>query len=181
MWMCLYVKLTQRMRCRDMNIFVFGCLSVLVMGFALASIFCRHLTHNILSMVVAMLGLGAVYAFMGLAFLAAVHVIVYAGAIMVLFLYAIMLMNLGEKLPRLSGIEYVFLAGVLVLLGLFGMYALYPLIQEGWVINVFYTPLQYIGEKMFGEYLLYFESTAFLFLSAIIGIVRLTKKETSHR
>jgi len=115
-------------------------------------------------------------------FLAAVHVIVYAGAIMVLFLYTIMLMNLNQPLAvhksTLMKVIAVVCAGLLfiVLLGsLKGTELLGPQYAERSEIGL----VKNLGHVLFTEFLFPFEICSILLLSAMVGAVMLVKNSKS--
>ena len=113
-------------------------------------------------------------------FLAVVEVLVYAGAIMVLFLFVIMLINLRkEDLDVLTG-PRLHIAGVLVAIGF--MSALVWTCRKANLFNVYMNKSAVSGETanlakpLFAEYLLPFEIASFLLLSAIVGVVLITKR-----
>lgn len=113
-------------------------------------------------------------------FMAIVHIIVYAGAIMVLFLFTVMLLNLNKESEphKRTYLKFaaILSAGVLflTLLAAFKSTNLTPY-QLPEVNEVGY--IQNVGIKLFTDYLLPFEISSILFLSAMIGSVVLAKKE----
>ena len=76
---------------------IFFVLAALAVGGALSLIFQKHPIHSALSLIVVMVALAGLYLLLGAEFVAAVQVIVYAGAIMVLFVFTIMLLNAGVE------------------------------------------------------------------------------------
>lgn len=113
-------------------------------------------------------------------FLAVVHIIVYSGAIMVLFLFTVMLLNLNSETephkPTLLKFAAVLSGGALFLIIIAAVRSTMPapyvapqLSEVGYVKN--------IGMKLYRDYTLPFEVASLLFLSAMIGSVVLAKKE----
>ena len=139
-----------------------------------------HPISSALSLVGVMGALAALYLLLGGEFIAAAQLVVYAGAIMVLFVFVIMLLNAGtERRGRRSWAQY---AGVPLLLVLFGVVA-YLITQrmpasENVVFGQFTKggPLE-IGRALFTSYLLPFEVTSVLILVAILGAIVLASKE----
>ena len=132
-----------------------------------------------LYLVLAFFALAGIYVLLDAFFLAAVQVAVYAGAIMVLFLFVIMLLNLGpDDLPPIMTrkVRWVYAAAsallVLVFLAL-DLGRRLPAPAAGPAGEV-----EAIGERLFGAYLLPFEITAILLLVAIVGSVVLAHRES---
>jgi len=143
----------------------------------------RHPINSALSLVVVMGALAAEYLLLGAEFVAAVQVIVYAGAVMVLFVFVIMLLNAGEE-ERTQG------SRVAMLLGVPGMLAGSLLLA--WVlishsgtraaeIGELPGPPKTLGWLLFHDYLLPFEVTSVLVLVAIMGAVVLAARPESAR
>ena len=82
------------------QIAMFLILAALVVAGAVSLILQRHPIHSALSLIVVMVALAGLYLLQGAEFVAAVQIIVYAGAIMVLFIFVIMLLNAGRKNAR---------------------------------------------------------------------------------
>jgi NADH-quinone oxidoreductase subunit J len=143
----------------------------------------RRVVYSAISLIVCLCALSGIYLLLKAQFIAAVQVIVYAGAIMVLFLFVIMLLDpfspaiLTDKKKPL-GYVAVSLGGAAVVL-------LYPLLKAYDLSKVPREPetlmpagdVQRIGHALFTEYLLPFEVTSILILVGIIGAVILAKKE----
>ena len=141
----------------------------------------RHPINSALSLVVVMAALAGEYLLLGAEFVAAIQVIVYAGAIMVLFIFTIMLLNAGEeersgrsRVAILLGIPGVAIGAVLVAwvllqrtdTGSVGMFALPGVPHD-------------IAQLLFHDFLLPFEVTSILILIAIMGAVVLASKPES--
>jgi NADH-quinone oxidoreductase subunit J len=140
-----------------------------------------HPINSALSLVVVMGSLAAEYLLLGAEFVAAVQVIVYAGAIMVLFVFVIMLLNAGEE-------EHTKGSRVALLIGIPGMLIGGALL--GWVllehsgtrpveVGSLPGPPRIIGWLLFHDFLLPFEVTSILVLIAIMGAVVLAARPES--
>lgn len=137
-----------------------------------------HPISSALSLVVVMASLAVEYLLLGAEFVAVVQVIVYAGAVMVLFVFVIMLLNAGEE-ERTKGSRVAMMLGVPGVLtgGLLVAWALLRRSETGAV------PLgslpgypQTIGKLLFHDFLLPFEVTSILVLIAIMGAVVLASR-----
>jgi NADH-quinone oxidoreductase subunit J len=160
---------------------------ILFLIFALIAVVCAinvvvqtHPVSSALSLVGVMGSLAVLYLLLGAEFIAAAQVIVYAGAIMVLFVFVIMLLNAGKESRK--GRSYtVQLVGVPLLIAFFALaaYAVQNMYgKEGVTFGGFQGggPKE-IGEALFTTYLLPFEVTSVLILIAIVGAVVLARKE----
>ncbi len=137
-----------------------------------------HPISSALSLVVVMASLAVEYLLLGAEFVAAVQVIVYAGAVMVLFVFVIMLLNAGEE-ERTKGSKVALVLGVPgVLAG--GLLVAWVLIQRTGTQEVALGALpgfpKTIGTLLFHEFLLPFEVTSILVLIAIMGAVVLASR-----
>jgi NADH-quinone oxidoreductase subunit J len=142
----------------------------------------RHPINSALSLIVVMGSLAVEYLLLGAEFVAAIQVIVYAGAIMVLFVFVIMLLNAGEE-ERTSGSRVALLLGVPGMLAAGGILAWLLLRQNpasGEVpVGALYGSPQAIGRLLFRDFLLPFEVTSVLILIAIMGAVVLASRSGS--
>ncbi|HKN34060.1 MAG TPA: NADH-quinone oxidoreductase subunit J [Terriglobales bacterium] len=143
----------------------------------------RHPINSALSLIAVLASLAVEYLLLGAEFVAAVQVIVYAGAIMVLFVFTIMLLNAGEE-ERTPG------SRVAILLGIPGMlvgsilvaWALLRYSGTGSVsVGALPGPPNTIAQLLFHEFLLPFEVTSVLILIAIMGAVVLASREETAR
>lgn len=163
---------------------LFWILAVAALSCALGVVLSRNPVNSVLFLILTFFCISGHYILMNAQFLAVVNIIVYAGAIMVLFLFVIMLMNLNADVePQKS--RLVQLAGavsggalLLVLLAAMRSAALIPLEEasneKGLIAN--------LGKVLFTGYVLPFEISSVLFLSAMIGAIIIGKKDDSvHR
>ncbi len=148
----------------------------------------KHPINSALSLIVVMGSLALIYLLLGAEFVAAVQIIVYAGAVMVLFVFVIMLLNAGEeeRLPHKSRVATMLGVPALIIgLSIAAAFVAHiekldriaiggPEIMNG--SDVFGNP-QAIGQLLFSKYLLPFEVTSVLILIAIMGAVVLARRE----
>jgi NADH-quinone oxidoreductase subunit J len=160
-----------------LGLVLFFALAALAVAGAIALILARHPIHSALSLIVVMVALAGLYLLQGAEFVAAVQVIVYGGAIMVLFVFVIMLLNAGvEEHTNLSRMApYVGLPlGALLLVELVYWMWRAPASISGTSGTV---DTRSLSRLLFGEYVFPFEVTSLLVLIAIIGAIVLAKQE----
>jgi NADH-quinone oxidoreductase subunit J len=157
--------------------------------FAGIAVFCgislvvqTHPIASALSLIGVMGSLAILYLQLGGEFIAAAQIIVYAGAIMVLFVFVIMLLNAGAEGSSIGGSPFVKFLGIFLVTAFLGLIsfviqAMLPA-SDGVVFGAFQggTALE-IGRKLFTIYLLPFEVTSVLILIAIVGAMVLARKE----
>ncbi len=156
---------------------IFGALAV---AGAVNLLMQRHPISSALSLIVVMGALAVEYMLLGAEFVAVVQVIIYAGAIMVLFVFVIMLLNAGEE-ERTRGSRVAVVLGVPAMV-IGGVLIAVALIRANPAANaVFVGALpghpKDIGRLLFREFLLPFEITSVLILIAIMGAVVLARRE----
>ncbi len=141
----------------------------------------RHPINSAISLIGVMGSLAALYLLLGAEFMAATQIVVYAGAIMVLFLFVIMLLNAGEE-PKGGRSWPARVLGIPLLIIFLGVMSF--LIQrmvpetDQVVFGAFLKgDPKSIGTLLFSKYLLPFEVTSVLILVAILGAVVLARKE----
>jgi NADH-quinone oxidoreductase subunit J len=140
----------------------------------------RNPIYSAISMLVCFLGLAVVYLRLAAPFLAAIHVLVYTGAILVLFLFVIMLLNLK---PDELGVEYSLKTRGAIALLCFGLFALValPLWQDQRALPKDppsgFGGVEQVGNALFNDYALPFELISVLIMVAVFGGVLLAKKK----
>ena len=168
-----------------LHLILFFIFAAVCVGGALNLVLQKHPINSALSLILVMVSLACLYLLLGAEFVAAVQIIVYAGAIMVLFVFVIMLLNAGEEEHvGTSKIAYAIgVPGVLAVLGLLA-YALFfrGTGSEGIQLGQYLTgggatQTQGIGQLLFSNFLLPFEITSVLILVAIMGAVVLARRE----
>ena len=159
-------------------------LFILFAGFCLAGainlLLQTHPINSALSLIVVMSSLAVLYLLLGAEFLAAAQIIVYAGAIMVLFTFVVMLLNVGveEKTHGSKVAKAIGFPAVVVVLGVIATTLLQAQKQLGHVsLGDSVTTTQDLSRVLFHELLLPFELTSVLILIAILGAVALAQKE----
>ena len=161
---------------------IFFVLAAVAVFGAVSLILQREPIHSALSLIVVMVALAGLYLLLGAEFVAAVQIIVYGGAIMVLFVFVIMLLNAGEeertnfsKLATFGGIPLA-----LALAGLIGAALMrspgYPpagVAQGGGLL----TSTRQLSLMLFTDFVYPFELSSFLILVAILGAIVLAQRE----
>src|ERR1700683_2745284 len=143
----------------------------------------RHPINSALSLIAVMAALAGEYLLLGAEFVAAVQVILYAGAVMVLFVFVIMLLNAGEE-ERTKGSRVAMLFGIPgMLVGslLIAWVLLEHSGNQSIAVGALPGPPKTIGWLLFHDYLLPFEVTSILVLIAIMGAVVLAAPPDSAR
>lgn len=160
---------------------LFWALSVLALFSALMVVTARNPVHSVLWLIVTFFSISGHYILLNAQFLAIVNIIVYAGAIMVLFLFVIMLMNLNRdtepQKKRWLKVAGAVAGGCLLLVlvaalkdaGLNEQQALVKTGEIGLIRN--------LGRELFSTYVVPFEISSILFLAAMVGAVVIGKKE----
>ena len=160
---------------------IFGALAV---AGALNFLRQRHPINSALSLVVVMMSLAVLYWSLGAEFLAAAQVIVYSGAIMVLFVFVVMLLNAGEE-ERTNGSRAASIAGFPGAAAIFCLLSFVFLTESkalgfanlGGQLSQATNNIAEISSVLFTKLLLPFEVTSVLILVAILGAVVLARKE----
>ena len=171
----------------DGTLIIFWAFAGLAVGSALACITRRSPVASALWLVVTLFALAALFVLLDAQFIAVLQVLVYAGAIMVLFLFVIMLLNLGRAGPTdlkgpLGLIVGVLLAGGL-LVQLLGLRQAAPapglVLAPGVLARTAAEQgmVPAVARPLFGTYLVPFEITSILLLAAMVGAVVLAKRK----
>jgi NADH-quinone oxidoreductase subunit J len=160
---------------------LFGILSFICVSSVVAMIISKNQAHNALFLVLCFAALGGVFGLLDAPFAAAVQVIIYAGAIMVLFLFAIMMINFREGLPpeKKKGV-YVFSGA----LGAVLFMELLIVARKAFFHGAEAVPAGSsnpagIGHLLFTDYLYPFEITSLLLIAALVGAMTLAGKKES--
>jgi NADH-quinone oxidoreductase subunit J len=159
---------------------IFLLLSVMAVGSALMMITSKNPVNSVLWLIVVFFAISGHYILLNAQFLAIVNIIVYAGAIMVLFLFVVMLMNLNAETEPVKN-RRLQLIGVtsggalmLIIISAISKIDVEQMVQ----INAGDSGLiKVLGMNLFKNYVLPFEISSVLFLSAMIGAVVIGKKE----
>ena len=152
--------------------------AAVAVGAAINVLVQRHVLYSALSLIVLLTAISGLFVLMQAEFLAVINVIVYAGAIMVLFVFVIMLLNLPHDEVGVDRLRWLKLIGIPMVL-----FMLFLVIRTVWSVQatpgapeLVGTP-QAIGASLFTDYLLPFELTSLLILIALMGAVVFAKKD----
>ena len=143
----------------------------------------RRVFYSALSLILCLCSVAVLYLILKSPFIAAVQIIVYAGAIMVVFLFVIMLLDPFSAAVMRE--KKKILAYIGVLLGILTITLMYPVLKSYEPARAIKNTLDEVGniktlgKALFNEYLLPFEMTSVLILIAIIGVVVLAKRQAS--
>jgi NADH-quinone oxidoreductase subunit J len=167
-----------------MQLALFIIFGVLAVAGALNLLLQRHPINSALSLVVVMMSLAVLYWSLGAEFLAAAQVIVYSGAIMVFFVFVIMLLNAGEE-ERTHGSRAAYIVGIPGAAAIFCVLSFVFLSERshfgvsvmGDYLNQVSSNISELSSVLFTKLLLPFEVTSVLILVAILGAVVLARKE----
>jgi NADH-quinone oxidoreductase subunit J len=160
---------------------LFWFLSVVALFGALMVISSKSPVHSVLWLIITFFSISGHYILLNAQFLAIVNIIVYAGAIMVLFLFVIMLMNLNKETePRKN--RWLKMAGAIaggaLLLVLVAALKDSDLKQQEALVKTGNIGLiEELGKQLFSTYVVPFEISSILFLSAMVGAVVIGKKD----
>jgi NADH-quinone oxidoreductase subunit J len=163
---------------------LFCILSAVTIATAFLTIFSRNPIHSAIYLVICFFSIAGHYLLLNSQFLAIVHVIVYSGAIMILFLFTIMLMNLNKEnevhKPRITrlGAIVVFCSMCLIMIAIFINSK--PIVGEYDITGEDYQSIKVLGKVLLNEYMVPFEFASVLLLVAMIGAVLLSKKEKTE-
>jgi NADH-quinone oxidoreductase subunit J len=165
-----------------MGIFLFFILSAVCVGAVLGMIISKNQAHNALFLVLAFACLGGLFGLLDAPFIAAVQILIYAGAIMVLFLFVIMMIRLEQGIPPekkrwtivlSTGLGlFLLIELILAVRGTFSALGKTGGAKAGGTTE--------LGRLLFTDYLYPFEITSILILAALVGAIVLVKKKESE-
>jgi NADH-quinone oxidoreductase subunit J len=160
-------------------------LSAITLATAFLTIFTKNPIHSAIYLVICFSSITGHYLLLNAQFLGIVNFIVYTGAIMVLFLFTLMLMNLNKEdevhKPRVTRLAAVVLFCVMCLVLLAIFINSKPIVGDYDSTGVDYQSTKVLGNVLLNEYMLPFEYVSILLLVAMIGVVLLSKKEKSGK
>ena len=162
---------------------LFWFLSVLALGSAIMVVASKNPVHSILYLIVTFFAISGHYILLNAQFIAIVNIIVYAGAIMVLFLFVVMLMNLNAESEPPQKSKYLTYAGIIA--GCSLLLLIVAALKKSDSINQL-TQLKggdvgligNLGKTLFTDFVFPFEISSVLFLSAMIGAVVISKRDS---
>ena len=164
---------------------LFSVLSAITLATAFLTIFTKNPSHSAIYLVICFSSITGHYLLLNAQFLGIVNFIVYTGAIMVLFLFTLMLMNLNKEdevhKPRVTRLAAVVLFCVMCLVLLAIFINSKPIVGDYDSTGEDYQSTKVLGNVLLNEYMLPFEYVSILLLVAMIGVVLLSKKEKSGK
>ncbi|MDQ6666196.1 MAG: NADH-quinone oxidoreductase subunit J [Acidobacteriota bacterium] len=164
-----------------MDVFFFFLFAFLAVICAINVVVQSHPISSALSLIGVMGSLAILYLLLGAEFIAMAQIIVYAGAVMVLFVFVIMLLNAGAEAKRGTSLTAQAL-GIPLIVAFLGLIAyfverLFPNSPHVIFGSTNFGSAQAIGRSLFTQYLLPFEVTSILVLIGIVGAIVLARKE----
>lgn len=171
---------------------IFGVVFVVALGSSMAMLFMRNAVHVALYLVAAQITLALAFLLQGAFFIAAVQIIVYAGAIMVLFLFVIMLLGVDkrealiEPLPAQRPLAIglgALLAAEIIYVAAKGLELVTGAGANAEALNAINRDpgnVKALADLLFSRYLLPFEATSILLVVAIVGVMVLARRMTTH-
>ena len=165
-----------------MSYFLFFLLAIVSITSILAMILIKNQAYNALLLILAFTCTGGLFALIGASFIATIQIIIYAGAIMILFVFVIMMINVRDSIPperKKWTIYFSIFVAVVFLAELFFALkgTLAPLSTAG--IEQSSDPTS-LGRLLFTEYLYPFEITSILIIAALVGSIVLVKKKENN-
>lgn len=163
-----------------MTLSVFLILAVVTIIFALSMVFSKNPVHSVLYLILTFFCIAGLYVLLNAQFLAVVHIIVYAGAIMVLFLFVLMLLNLNKDTEPQKSVGWKAGAGIaagMLLVTMVGALKGSLHLQEGNASDPHIGLVENLGKVLFTDFVVPFEIAGILFLAAMVGAVLVGKRD----
>lgn len=165
----------------DAILITFYILAAITLSTAFLTIYSRNPIHSAIYLVICFFSIAGHYFLFNAQFLAIVHIIVYSGAIMILFLFTIMLMNLNKEdevhKPRITRL------GAIVVFCLLSVVLIAVFVNSKTIVGNYdvtgedFQSIKKLGKILLNEYMVPFEFASILLLVAMIGTVLISKKE----
>ncbi len=162
--------------------YAFVVLAIIGSVSAISVVLARNVVHAALYLVVTLLSVGGVYLLLGAEFVAWVQILIYVGAIVILFLFGLMLTKAPIGRDTLDH-HNRWIGGVVgggVFLGLVFLIQDAFRVQDAPATPVFHATTGAVGEALFRSYVLPFEAVSFLLLAALIGAIVLARKDDAE-
>lgn len=146
-------------------------------------VFSKNPVHSVIFLILTMVGISGEYLLLNAQFLAIVHIIVYAGAIMVLFLFVLMLLNLNKESEPIKSKLWQYIAiisGFLFMIVLLTTYGQSANLPTSNLTDPSLGDVKKLGMVLFTNYVLPFEISSILFLAAMVGAVLIGSRESKQ-
>jgi NADH-quinone oxidoreductase subunit J len=167
----------------DIGSIAFYVLSVLALAGAVGLIISRNPIYSLLFLVLNFFAIGGLFLTLNAEFLFAIQIIVYAGAIMVLFLFVVMLLNLNESSPEEFRYDWKrgasFVLGAAFLAEMLYAFTSIGQLRGGPKANFTLGKVEPIGKLLMTDYLFPFEMISVILLAALIGAIVIAKKSAT--
>lgn len=168
-----------------MDIYAFVLLAVLAIASALGMILNKNTINSALLLVVNMVSIAGIYLLLQAQFLALIQILVYAGAIMVLFLFVIMLLNVDEEESLLDTfrVKYIlaFLLGVIIFGQiLYSLGGITDMLPETSSDMLYVGTVEAVGNVLYTDFLYAFELTAILLTAAVVGALMVAQYKAKN-
>jgi NADH-quinone oxidoreductase subunit J len=179
------MELLETIKNLTMTQWSFYIVSILTLFGGLGTIMSKNPIHSVIYLILTFFSLSSIYILLNAQFVAAVNIIVYAGAIMVLFLFVVMFLNLREEGDEMN--KNVVMIGASVIAGVIGFLLILTIRQteiariNPYNFNANTGLIENLGMVMYSKYVLPFELVSVLFLVAMAGAVMLGKREKGER
>ncbi len=160
--------------------------AILAVASAVAVVSARNPVHSAFYLIICLLQVAAIFVLLRAPFLAAVQVFIYVGAVMVLFLFAVMVMDLGretsrEKLHQQAPLAIITVVALAVFMGSYIVKGFITVPLGDYTEVVLANNTEVIGRALFTKYIFPFEVVSLLLLVALVGAVVLVMKEKRGR
>ncbi len=160
---------------------IFYILAAITLGTGILTVLSKNPIHSAVYMIICFFSISGHFLLLNALFLAVINIVVYAGAIMVLLLFTLMLMNLGDqhepKKKVISRIAATLSGCLMAIVLLAALVKSAPLIETYKNEGIDYQSVNAIGEVLLNEYLVPFEFASILLITAMIGAVLISKRE----
>jgi NADH-quinone oxidoreductase subunit J len=164
---------------KKMGYFLFFLLAAVCVGSVMGMIISKNQAYNALFLILAFACMGGFFALLEAPFIAAVQIIIYAGAIMILFIFVLMMINLktgiGPEKKKWTIYFSFVIAAVLIVELIFSLKGSFALLNTA-PLEKMGSPTD-LGRLLFTKYLYPFEITSILILAALVGAIVLVKKK----
>lgn len=160
---------------------IFYILATITLGTAILTVLAKNPIHSAIYMIGCFFSIAGHFLMLNAQFLSVVHIIVYTGAIMILLLFTLMLMNLSDQhepkkkiVSRIAAVISVCLTAIVIL----AVFLKANIVIESYkTVNVDFQSVRIIGQVLLDEYMVPFEFASILLIAAMIGAVLISKRE----
>lgn len=160
---------------------IFYILATITLGTAVLTVLAKNPIHSAIYMIVCFFSIAGHFLMLNAQFLSVVHIIVYTGAIMILLLFTLMLMNLGdqhESTKKVATRITAAISGCLMAVVILATFLKANMVMESHkAADVDFQSVQIIGQVLLDEYMVPFEFASIMLIAAMIGAVLISKRE----